>query len=100
MRSTRCSRATRSGCSTWRDEEIAWTTPNAIVTAITPFGLTGPWAQAPATDFTLQAWTGGPATRGHPDSPPISNGGRPAEWTGGVMAAIGTLAALRRRTIT
>jgi crotonobetainyl-CoA:carnitine CoA-transferase CaiB-like acyl-CoA transferase len=89
--------ATENG---FRAEEIARSVPEAIVTAITPFGLTGPWAQAPATDFTLQAWAGGPATRGRPDRPPISNGGRPAEWTAGVMAAIGTLAALRRRNVT
>ena len=81
-------------------EAISRAAPGAIVTAISPFGLTGPWAQAPATDFTLQAWAGGPATRGHPDQPPVSNGGRPAEWTAGVIAGVGTLAALRRRTMT
>jgi crotonobetainyl-CoA:carnitine CoA-transferase CaiB-like acyl-CoA transferase len=78
-------------------EEISRAAPAAIVTAITPFGLTGPWAHAPATDFTLQSWVGGPATRGRLDQPPISVGGRPAEWTAGVIAGIGTLAALRRR---
>src|SRR5882724_4921645 len=89
--------ASRDGLSA---EALSRAAPGAVVTAITPFGLTGPWAQAPATDFTLQAWVGGPATRGHPDQPPISTGGRPAEWTAGVLAGIGTLAALRRRTKT
>ena len=33
--------------------------PGAVVTAHTPFGLEGPWADRPATEFTLQAWAGG-----------------------------------------
>ncbi len=39
------------------------------VTSITPFGLEGPWADRPATEFTLQAWSGGIVGlgRGAPD---------------------------------
>src|SRR5438105_2229835 len=33
--------------------------PGGVVTAITPFGLTGPWADRPATELTLQALSGG-----------------------------------------
>ena len=33
--------------------------PHLTVTAITPFGLDGPWRDRPATEFTLQAWSGG-----------------------------------------
>ena len=81
-------------------EAIARAAPGVVLTAITPFGLTGPWAHAPATDFTLQGWVGGPATRGGADQPPISNGGRPALWTAGVVAGLGTLAALSRSAMT
>lgn len=70
--------------------------PGAIVTAITPFGLTGPWADRPASDLVLQALTGGPAIRGLPGRPPISSGGQPSEWVAGTFAALGTLAARHR----
>src|SRR5262249_16303474 len=33
--------------------------PHLTVTSITPFGLQGPWRDQPATEFTLQAWSGG-----------------------------------------
>lgn len=48
-------------------DELAWVkqqAPSAVVTSISPFGRTGPWADAPATDLTLQsaggiAWLSG-----------------------------------------
>lgn len=71
--------------------------PGQVITAISPFGLDGPWAGRPATEFTLQAWAGAIGWRGVPGRPPISTGGRIGEWAAGVYAATGTLAALRRR---
>lgn len=73
--------------------------PEAVVTAITPFGLTGPWAGRPSSDLVLQALTGGPAIRGLPGHPPVSSGGQPSEWVAGAYAALGTLAA-RYRALT
>jgi len=70
--------------------------PGAAVTAITPFGLTGPWAGRPSSDLILQALAGGPAIRGLPQHPPISCGGQPSEWVAGTYAALGTLAARYR----
>lgn len=70
--------------------------PGAIITAISPFGLTGPWADRPANDLILQALTGGPAIRGMPGRPPVSSGGLPSEWVAGTYAALGTLAARHR----
>src|ERR1019366_1553889 len=60
--------------------ELLRLAPHAIVVAITPFGLEGPWADAPASDLTLQAWAGSVFSRGSPDRPPAQIGGRPAEW--------------------
>ncbi|MBM5811206.1 MAG: CoA transferase [Gammaproteobacteria bacterium] len=74
--------------------------PRAIVTAITPFGLTGPWADRPSSDLVLQALTGGPAIRGLPGRPPIATGGQPSEWVAGTFAALGTLAARHRALAT
>lgn len=70
--------------------------PRAAVVAITPFGLDGPWAGRPATEFTLQAWGGGIWHRGDPDRPPVQVGGRIGEWAAGAIGAIGALLALRQ----
>ena len=78
--------------------EILRTHPHLIVTSITPFGLEGPWSDKPATEFTLQAWSGGIVglARGRPDRPPVFVGGQIGEWLAGIFAGIGTLAARRR----
>ncbi len=80
--------------------ELARAHPHLIVTSITPFGLEGPWSDKPATEFTLQAWSGGVVglARGRPDRAPVFVGGQIGEWLAGVFGAIGTLAA-RRRTV-
>jgi crotonobetainyl-CoA:carnitine CoA-transferase CaiB-like acyl-CoA transferase len=70
--------------------------PAASVVAVTPFGLTGPWADRPATEFTVQAWAGAIGWRGLPGRPPLSVAGRVGEWVAGVYAANGLLASVRR----
>ncbi|RAV08079.1 CoA transferase [Mycolicibacterium sp. GF69] len=64
------------------------------VTAITAFGLDGPWADKPATEFTVQAWSGGVIGlgRGAPDRAPVSVAGQIGEWLTGAFAAAGTMA--------
>ena len=78
--------------------EILGRHPHLTLTAITPFGLDGPWSDKPATEFTLQAWSGAVVglARGRPDRPPVFVGGQIGEWVAGVFGAIGTLAASRR----
>lgn len=70
--------------------------PGCVVVSISDFGWTGPWAERPATEFTLQAASGLTGFRGDPAGPPISIGGDLGEYMGGVWAALGALA-LRRR---
>jgi crotonobetainyl-CoA:carnitine CoA-transferase CaiB-like acyl-CoA transferase len=70
--------------------------PRAVVVALGPFGLDGPWCDRPSTDFTLQALCGGYVQRGIPDRPPLMCGGRPGDWAAATYGAIGALAALRR----
>ncbi|MFN8028471.1 MAG: CoA transferase [Acidimicrobiia bacterium] len=72
--------------------------PHLVVAAVSPFGLDGPWAGRAATEFTLQAWSGGAVGlgRGYPDRAPLSVGGRVGEWVTGTYAAIGVLASLTR----
>jgi crotonobetainyl-CoA:carnitine CoA-transferase CaiB-like acyl-CoA transferase len=70
--------------------------PRAVVVALSPFGLDGPWRDRPSTDFTRQALCGGYVQRGTPNRPPLLCGGRPGDWAAGTYGAIGALAALRR----
>jgi crotonobetainyl-CoA:carnitine CoA-transferase CaiB-like acyl-CoA transferase len=72
--------------------------PHLTVTAVTPFGLDGPWSDRPATELTVQAWSGGIVGlgRGSPDRAPVHVGGQIGEWLTGACAAIGTLASRRR----
>ncbi len=73
---------------------LAGAHPDLTVTAITPFGLDGPWADKPATEFTTQAWSGGVIGlgRGAPDRPPLFVAGQIGEWLAGAYAAAGTMA--------
>ena len=70
--------------------------PGTVVVSITPYGLEGPYADRPATEFTVQAECGSIATRGLASQPPIMAGGRTTEWVGGTFAAVAALAAVQR----
>jgi crotonobetainyl-CoA:carnitine CoA-transferase CaiB-like acyl-CoA transferase len=93
-----------SDAATWTQaaglgpREVVRAHPHLVVTSITPFGLDGPWSGKPATEFTLQAWSGGIVglARGRPERPPVFVGGQIGEWLAGLYGAIGTLAARRR----
>ena len=69
--------------------------PRLVIVTISDFGWTGPWAERPASEFTLQADSGLTGFRGDPAGPPISVGGDLGEYQGGVWAAYGALAAHR-----
>ncbi len=72
--------------------------PHLTVTAITAFGLEGPWRDRPATEFTLQAWSGGIVGlgRGAPDRAPVFVGGQVGEYLAGAYASAATLASRMR----
>jgi crotonobetainyl-CoA:carnitine CoA-transferase CaiB-like acyl-CoA transferase len=67
--------------------------PHLTVTSITPFGLEGPWRDRPASEFTLQAWSGGVIGlgRGDPNRAPTFVGGQVGAWLAGAYAAVGTM---------
>lgn len=81
----------------FRPREILLQHPHVVIASITPFGLEGPWHDKPATEFTLQAWSGAVVGlgRGASDRPPVFVGGQVGEWLAGVFAAIGALASAR-----
>lgn len=70
--------------------------PSLTLLSISPFGHRGPYAERPATEFTLQAESGSIATRGRPEREPFQAGGRITEWLGGSFGAVAALAAVRR----
>ena len=59
--------------------------------SISPWGQTGPWANRPATEWTLQAAVGSTAYRGLPARGPVGAGGRLGEWATGIYAALGAM---------
>ena len=76
-------------------ERLRGTNSKLTIISITPFGLTGPWCERPATEFTLQAICGSTGSRGPRDGQPTQAGGRLGEWITGAFGAVAALAALR-----
>lgn len=74
--------------------EIQSNHPHLVVTSITPFGLDGPWRDRAATEFTLQAWSGGiiGLGRGVAERAPVHVGGQVGEYLAGAYASAATLA--------
>jgi crotonobetainyl-CoA:carnitine CoA-transferase CaiB-like acyl-CoA transferase len=67
--------------------------PTLSLVSISAWGGTGPYADRPATEWTLQAASGATAFRGLPDRGPVGAGGRVGEWCGSAYAATGGLSA-------
>ncbi len=74
--------------------------PRLIITSITPFGLTGPYANWKGYDINSCALGGISASMGYPDREPL----RPPEdqtyYQAGLMSAIATLIAVYSRDVT
>ena len=79
------------------DDVTAHTGPSAVVVAVTPFGMTGPYVddQVVANEFILQALCGSIAGRGWPGDEPVQAGGRLGEWLAGTFAAAVAAASAR-----
>ncbi len=75
--------------------ELAARQPGLSLLSISPWGLGGPFAARPATEWTLQAAIGSTGYRGLPERGPVAAGGRLGEWIAGTYAAIGAIAAWR-----
>jgi benzylsuccinate CoA-transferase BbsE subunit len=78
---------------------IAEAHPTLIVVSVTPFGLTGPWAEYRSSDLVGLAASGLLITSGYDDHtiPPIRPGGDQAFHTAASFAHIGTMLALIER---
>jgi len=74
--------------------------PSLVVLSITPYGLSGPWANRQATEFTLQAESGSIGMRGVMGQEPFQAGARLSEWAAGVYGAVAALPAVLRARAT
>lgn len=68
--------------------------PRLVMTSITPFGQTGPFAQCEATDLTIMALGGMLSLGGYPDTEPIAAPGDQALLAAAQFAAVATLMAV------
>ncbi len=78
-------------------ERLREANPAIVMAAITGYGQDGPNAQRAGHDINYLALTGLLGLTGERDGPPVSAAGQIADVNGGLMAAIGVLAALNER---
>ena len=79
----------------WDRTRLRRERPGLVILSITPFGLTGPYAKRPATEFTIQAEAGSIGARSRPGGLPYQAGGEISSWAGGCFGAVAALAAVR-----
>lgn len=73
---------------------LAAANPALVLTHVTPFGRSGPLADAPADELTVQALSGFMDLHGLPDRAPLQLPGEQAAHIAGLAAAVATLGAL------
>jgi len=78
-------------------EEIRRGHPALVVVSVTPFGLTGPYADHLGSEIIEYALSGYMMLTGSPDREPLKSYGWLVEYEAGAHAAVGTLAALAAR---
>lgn len=80
-------------------EAMAAVNPRIVVTSITGFGQTGPYAGYRATEIVTAATSGQLYIQGDRGREPLKTGGTPFEYAAGIHAVIGTLTALWAREL-
>lgn len=81
-------------------DELNRINPRLVMVRISGFGQDGPWAQLPAFDGIAQAMGGLMDLNGSADGPPTVCGTYLCDYTAGMYATMGILAALRARETT
>ncbi len=71
--------------------------PGLVRVLISPFGLSGPWAERRSNVFTDDAASGHMYLNGEPGRQPFRRHGRHTEYSGGMYGFIGAMAALIAR---
>ncbi len=70
---------------------------DVVYASVSAFGTRGPLREAPGYDPLMQAYSGLMSMTGHEGMPPTRVGGAVVDYGTGMWAAIGVLAALRKR---
>lgn len=78
-------------------ETVAKICPDLIYFSLSGFGQTGPRAKSPALDGLMQSFSGIMSVTGEPDGMPQRVGTIVNDFSAGMYAAVGILAALRHR---
>ena len=78
-------------------EALADVNPRLVHVSVTPYGQTGPKANWPATELTIEAASGRMARQGDGDRPPIPIGFPQAAFHAGSQAAADAIIALNER---
>jgi crotonobetainyl-CoA:carnitine CoA-transferase CaiB-like acyl-CoA transferase len=78
-------------------EAVKEINPAIVYCSISGYGSTGPHASWPATDISMQAYSGLMSITGEPGRTPVRVGVSLADITAGMLAAYGVLAALLAR---
>jgi len=78
-------------------ESLKAVNPRLIYASITGFGQDGPYANRAGYDFLIQGMGGAMSITGDPNGQPTKTGFAMADIFSGLYAAVGILAALRRR---
>ncbi len=71
--------------------------PELVFAQVTPFGATGPYAEYAGNSLTAMAMSSIMYNTGEPEREPLSTGGEPGAYLGGVQLWAGILAALANR---
>jgi formyl-CoA transferase len=79
---------------------LADVNPRLVVGSGKGYGLSGPYADMPAMDITVQAMSGVIASTGFPDGPPVKAGPAFMDFMGGIHLFAGIMAALVQRGVT
>jgi CoA:oxalate CoA-transferase len=82
------------------DEALAERYPRLIVTSITWFGQSGPYADYEGSELAAWALGGYLMLTGTPDREPLKGYGSLAQYQAGVQASVGTMAAVHARVVT
>jgi crotonobetainyl-CoA:carnitine CoA-transferase CaiB-like acyl-CoA transferase len=78
-------------------EELAALRPGLVYVTINCYGDAGPWQQRPGWEQLAQTVSGMASAQGAPDAPQLV-GAAACDYTTGYLAALGTMAALWRRS--
>jgi len=77
-------------------EHLSGVNPKIVCCALTGYGLTGPRRAEPAYDYLMQAYAGWMSLTGEPGSPPAKSAVSVVDFSAGMVAMTGMLAAIIR----